>query len=418
MKTRWFALLVVATSLVAVLCRCGGESTLAPSVGTSSSQASLFLSTTDPCATELEVRRVVDANAAPVSVDATTGAVELRFHGARSAAIRASLEFADDEGSLSPDARRRLKSARTPLAADDGGRIRWTDLPPGAYRWSLASPTPVVMSPRAPNAEFRADGTIAPCDATLRHELSDAFDVAAGRVVSFDVTVLASASVTGVVLGWDGQPVRHALVTLKHDSGVLANPNRGPDFRTVLAEGDGVETDAFGLFEKGGLRPGSKLLSATWRDAVGLSFVTAQFSVVEGERVDLGGLVPAGESVEFVLRFEVEGAVRSCRELGLAPPAPRVLFASDARTVPFASTVSTAFECEMERPFVIRGLAAGGYDVTIPDGAWFDGKLGEWELVPTKLEPREFAVPTSGPLEFRVRVRPRRATRDQLVDER
>lgn len=284
------------------------------------------------------------------------------------------LQFADEQGNPvpeiavsllvpnAPDAVEAVDEAPSTLA-DAEGVARFDDLAPGVgYRWRADSggwsldirPSHESMLPRPPPAD---GGRHAP---ELVTDLSGAFQIEAGVITRFVVTVFRSTGIRGRIAPREEQdgPVQVRIMTRRDNPTTFTD-----DFPELRVPGPG--------FAVRGVPPAeSKRVLVIWRE-LGNRFYVAKydFALAEGESKDLGLIGPWHETVvRGTTAIEIDGAAVDPAELlrAGASGAAMIGFRRMPRLGDSADVVfNDFFDLAIGESFSLHGLPGGEWAIDL-----------------------------------------------------
>jgi len=279
----------------------------------------------------------------------------------------------------------------------ENNEIWWSNLAPGQYRWRLDSQAVVKISPRFEVARVTFDSEgIARTNDPPPSDLSGVFVVKAGETTQLESEVEMHAGITGVLVeAAQAEALSSVIIRLRH-RGVFTNPVKsGQDVYINDTEGSG-RPDQDGRFLLTPVKPGEKVLTASWRVGEEFFYSTQKISVAPGEVLDLGGIYcQPGLSITGLIRFQTPNGEHVPKEQlfgqGVEPKLDMIF--NSGSDVPTENGISEFFHPSLDQPFVIHGLMPGDYFVLVePDGDGWPELKGGFSIAQRKTAEVEFDV--------------------------
>lgn len=189
--------------------------------------------------------------------------------------------------------------------SDTAGRVTWTTVPPGTYRWQLLSGERIAFEPPYEVEQFSETPRGGLQINAVPRDLSGAFSVLPGQSVTRRQKVLRASRVLGVVLGEGGLPVEGARITLR----AVAHARVTTD--VAMAPEAYARSGTHGTFLFENVTPGEKMvfsiLDKSQDHHFWISNEAVEFMLAEGEERDIGVLSMAGGTVEIGTRLVGDG---------------------------------------------------------------------------------------------------------------
>ena len=285
-----------------------------------------------------------------------------------------------------------LRSVQLPAypelqARGESGRIAWTALPPGQYRYLVTSPTNVAPHPERKRGDGGAPDELVPTtlfQEPLHRGLSGLFELTPEHPREFEVALLDLCTVRGR-LDLEPWPLDGPAPQMR-----VRHRNPDPDARSPaeIETGATLRASSF-VFED--LKPGDKTLTATYRPTENemVVFLASVDALEPGEDRDVGTVPVHGSDV--TLRYDlvdearrpIEAVDRANRRVDL----PFVLFFREHDLA--GGVLMHDVRLPLGVDFTVRGLPPGQFSVvctSTQELALLSGDYPVRSLTPRQIE--------------------------------